>query len=117
MKRFTVIIVFLLAGAIGIAPAIGQNTDWADQEARYAALVDDVIETHLSKGQYIHSRWPHVRQNAAKALEKAAFCGSHRDELIQALISAQVEPKSYKVQLFINQQYRQNREQAFTAEK
>ena len=76
------------------------------QEARvYADLLDQYIANCDAKIEMKSSKLDNVRRAAAIAGLKSTFAKTYRKELIDSMIQDEIKPKSYKVQLHLNDRF------------
>ena len=79
--------------------AIGQDA------AIYEDLLDQYVNQCASKTELKSSGLINVRKAAAVAMLKGTFAKAYRTELIKGMVQGNLEPKPYKVKLFINDQF------------
>ena len=85
--------------------AIGGETNAVQTVDLYEQLLDQYIEKCDAKLEMRASNLENVRRAAAVAMLKGAFVKTYRKELIGGMIEDRVEPKSYKVQLYLNDRF------------
>jgi hypothetical protein len=76
-----------------------------DPAATYGQLLDQYIAKCDAKLEMKDSGLNNIRRAAATAMLKGAFAKTYRTELIDGMIQEGVEPKAYKVQLFLNDRF------------
>jgi len=76
------------------------------QEAKaYAYLLDQYIANCDAKIEMKNSKLDNVRRDAAIAELKSTFAKTYRKELINSMIQDEIKPKSYKVQVHLNDRF------------
>jgi hypothetical protein len=90
--------------AMGVPAAADE---WNDQKMRqyYEAQVVWEIDHCLQKCHLMDSRSLALRTKARKEVGKAQFLKTHKDELVEEMVKADVGLDHYKVQYFMNQRY------------
>ena len=96
-----VVTIFLCIGS----NAIGGDTKGAEMTIVYEELLDQHIARWDAKREMSGSGLENVRRAAAIATLKGAFAKGYRKELIESMIEEGVEPKDYKVQLYLNERF------------
>jgi len=71
----------------------------------YEHLLEQYISRCDAKIEMKNSNMDNIRQAAAIALIKGAFAKTYRKELINGMIQDGISPKSYKVQVYLNDQF------------
>ena len=85
--------------------AVCEETTAASAVGVYEQLLDQYIAKCDAKLEMKSSSLENVRRAAAVAMLKGAFVKTYREELIDNMIEDEVEPKSYKVQLYLNERF------------
>lgn len=77
-----------------------------DQTASvYADQLNQYIARCNAKIAMKNSNLSNIRRDAAVALKKGAFFKTHREELLIDMIQKDIDPKSYKVQVYLNDRF------------
>ena len=71
----------------------------------YEHLLDQYIARCDSKIEMKSSSLDNIRKAAAVAMLKGTFAKTYRKELISGMVQEEVDPKSYKVQVYLNDQF------------
>ena len=100
-----VLLVIVLAAALGTLPAHGKNTKAAETKAKLAILVDEYIASCDAKSEMRNSRSENLRRSAMRSRMKAAYYTHAREELVAEMLESNVEPKAYKVRRFLNDKF------------
>ena len=100
-----VLLVIVLATALGILPAHGNNTKAVETKAKLAILVDDYIACCDAKSEMRNSRSENIRRSAMRSRMKAAYYIHAREELVEEMLENNVAPKAYKVRRFLNDKF------------
>ena len=85
--------------------AIGGEVNDTEMTNVYAHLVDRHIAKCDAKSAMRTSGLENVRRAAAIATLKGAFTKNYREELIDSMIEEGIEPKDYKVELYLNDRF------------
>ena len=83
-------------------PAPGNNTEAAETKAKLEALVDQYIACCEAKSALRSSRSEKIRRSAMQSCMKADYCRRFKEELVEAMLENNIEPKVYKVRHFLN---------------
>ena len=81
--------------------ATAQDVRPADRAAYFDKMIDKKISCCLKKAGFRNSSSPVIRQEAHRAWLKQAYYREFKSELIQQMLSRQVEPKPYKVDYYL----------------
>ncbi len=110
MKRKATIIMTALAlvAAIFALPALAEDSKQAAVRAKLEALVDEYINSCDAKSEMLSSKSENIRNYARHSCMKASYCRYNKAELIQEMLDRNVEPKSYKVRLFVSERFRKD---------
>jgi hypothetical protein len=82
-----------------------QMTTTTKLETYYEVYIDACILKCESKGSMRDSRMKHIRQEAAKHSLKADFLKRHKGELIEELVTKDIEKKHYKIHYYLNNRF------------
>jgi hypothetical protein len=94
----------LLAMVVIVFPAIGGNDNQA-LRVYFAKYIDKEISCCQNKHFLQSSRSDNLRMKCHRASSKALFLKSHKNELIEEMVASGLEPKPYKVHLFLNEKF------------
>ena len=110
MKTIATIIftLVMLTGVITAIPALAADKNEAELRAKLVALVNQYIDSCNAKSELLNSSSENIRRAAAVSCLKASYCSHHKMELIQEMLDSGVEPKSYKVRLFLSEKFSEN---------
>jgi len=107
MKTKAAIISVLLNAVtlvLGFNAVCGETLSKQTENA-YQQLLDQYIARCDSKIEMKESSMGNIRRAAAIAVIKGAFAKTHREDLIIDMIQKEVDPKSYKVDVFLNDRF------------
>lgn len=104
-KMKIVTLAMVLAITLGAVPAHGNNAKAAETKAKLEILVDDYISCCEAKFGLRGSRSAIIRRAALRSYMKAAYCRHSRDELVKEMFENNIEPKAYKVRLYLNAKF------------
>ncbi|MFZ7124767.1 MAG: hypothetical protein ACOWWM_01255 [Desulfobacterales bacterium] len=96
---------------LSILLVIGSNALAADQanaaknRAELEAMVDDCIAKCHVKAVYMNSESKSLRRTAALAVMKEAYFKTHRQQLVNEMLAAGIEPKGYRVVYHLNARF------------
>ena len=85
--------------------ALGDNTEAVETRDRLEALVEAYIASCEAKSALRSSRSENIRQAAMRSRKIAAFCQNSKEELVEAMLENNIEPKAYKVRYFLNARF------------
>ena len=75
------------------------------KRAFYEAAIDEEIALCRKGASLRDSRSENLRMKGHRDASMALFLETHREELVAAMVAANLEPKDYKVQLFLNDRF------------
>ena len=101
IKAIFILSAMVAAGMMLTVPALGDESHRAELEA----IVEAYISKCEAKSALLNSTSANIRRSAMRACLKAIFCRKTKTELIDALVTNDVEPKSYKVHRFLNARF------------
>ena len=104
-KTMVLITALAIAAAIFTLPALADDSNQAEMRAKLEALVDEYINSCDAKSEMLSSRSENIRNSARRSCIKASYCRNNRDELIQDMLDRKIDPKSYKVRLFLSERF------------
>ena len=85
--------------------AVCEETSPSQTAKAYRHLLDQYIAKCDTKIEMKNSSLEQIRRAAAIAGLKGTFAKTYRKELINSMIQDEVSPKSYKVQVYLNDQF------------
>jgi hypothetical protein len=96
---------FILVTMIFAMPAIGDDTKTIETRAKLETLIDRYIVSCGAKSELLNSRSDAIRKSAIRSCRIANFCLTSREVLIKEMMEKNIEPKHYKVSLFLNEKF------------
>jgi hypothetical protein len=107
MRTKTTMVMFamVLAAVFCPIPALANNTEAVEEKARLEALVEEYIACCQAKSALRSSRSEKIRRSAMRSCMKAAYCKHSKEELVEAMLENNIEPKAYKVRHFLNDRF------------
>ena len=99
------ILAIILATMIFAMAAIGDDTKTIETRAKLETLVDKYIISCGAKSELLNSRSDAIRESSIRACRIANFCLTSREMLINEMLENNIEPKHYKVNLFLNEKF------------
>ena len=99
------ILATILTTMIFAMPAIGDDTKTIETRAKLETLIDRYIVSCGAKSELLNSRSNTIRKSAIRSCRIANFCLTSREVLIKEMIEKNIEPKHYKVNLFLNEKF------------
>ena len=104
-KLTIVLFVIVMAAILLPAPDPGNSTEAVEMKAQLEALVDEYIACCDAKSALRSSRSEKIRHSAVRSCMKADFCRHSKEELVEVMLENNIEPKAYKVRLFLNHRF------------
>ena len=104
-KPTMVLFVIVLTAILLPIPAPGNSTEAVEMQAQLEALVDEYIACCEAKSALRNSRSEKIRHSAVRSCMKADFCRHSKEELVEAMLENNIEPKAYKVRHFLNHRF------------
>jgi len=104
-KPTIVLFVIVLTAILIPIPAPGKSTEAVETKAKLEALVDEYIACCDAKSALRSSRSAKIRHSAVRSCMKANFCRESKEELVEAMLENNIEPKAYKVRHFLNHRF------------
>lgn len=104
MKTFVPFIA-LLALSLLVVSALSGGDAPPSFKAYYEAAIDEEIAKCRKGASLRSSRSPNLRMKGHREASMALFLDSHREELVAGMVAANLKPKSYKVQMFLNDRF------------
>ena len=71
----------------------------------YEGMLDNYIARCDAKIEMIDSGLENIRRAAAIAMLKGTFAKTYRQELINGMVQDEVDPQSYKIDVYLNGQF------------
>ena len=107
MKTKVLYIMLLVIGVIcmGKTLVFGQSDTDAKLVRFYETCILNQISKCQAKAALINSKSSNLRSCAAVSSRKAVFFVNYKDMLIQEMLKNEMDPKTYKVQYYINKRY------------
>ena len=99
VPMITLMVIVLLAGTV-----IGSDTVPSKRFA-YQDAIDEEIAQSRQMASLLTSRSAKLRMKGHREASKAMFLESHRDKLVQEMMKMDLEPKTYKVERFLNDRF------------
>ena len=94
----------LVAMVVMVVPAMGGN-DVQALRVYFAKTIDKEISCCQNKRSLQTSRSDNLRMEGHRAASEALFLKSQKNELIKEMVASGLEPKPYKVHLFLNEKF------------
>ena len=104
-KTAIVMLVIVLTAFLGALPAHGNSTKGGETKAKLESLVDEYIASCDAKSALRNSRSDNIRRSVNRSCMKAAYCRNSREELVREMLENNIEPKAYKVRLYLNEKF------------
>ncbi len=98
------LIVTLLVMVLWVVPAIGEE-EAHSFKAYYEAAIDEEITQCRHMSSLISSRSSNLRKKGYQEASMAMFLATHRDELVVDMMKLNLEPKTYKVERYLNDRF------------
>ena len=94
----------LVTMLVMVVPALGGN-DSQELRVYFAKTIDQEISCCQNKRFLQSSRSDSLRMKGHREASKAIFLKAHKNILIDEMVASGLEPKPYKVDLFLNQEF------------
>ena len=101
-KAAMVMFVMVLAAILGPNQALANNAEVVATKAKLERLVEAFIARCEAKSALRSSRSEKIRRSAMQSCMKADYCRRFKEELVEAMLENNIEPKVYKVRHFLN---------------
>ena len=88
--------------------ALGGDDSTATLSNYYQAAIDQEINSCLEKKSLQNSRSDQLQRKGHLEASKARFLMTNRDHLVDVMLRSDLEPKPYKIQRFLNDQFHCN---------
>lgn len=103
MKTFTPVVALMVMVLLA-APAMG-----GDEIAYQRTLLEAAIDTEIVQARQLASlmtsRSANLRQKGHREASMAMYLEMHRDELVADMVKLNLEPKTYKVERYLNDRF------------
>ena len=103
MKTFVPMIALMVV-ALVVAPALGGD-DGVSKKTFYEDAIDAEIAQSRQMASYMTSRSANLRMKGHREASKALFLETHRDRLVADMSAKDIEPKTYRVERFVNDRF------------
>jgi hypothetical protein len=94
----------LMVVVLVVAPAFG-----GDGATSQRAFYEDAVATEIVQARQMASlmtsRSANLRKEGHRAASKAMFLETNRDKLVDDMVAQNLEPKTYKVERFVNDRF------------
>ena len=94
----------LMVVVLVVAPAFGGD-DAMSKRTFYEDAIDTEIAQSRQMASLMTSRSANLRKEGHRAASKAMFLETHRDKLVDDMMAKDIEPKTYKVERFVNDRF------------
>ena len=101
-KITIVMFAIVLTAVSSPIPALGKTTEAVETKVRLETLVEEYIACCKAKSALRSSRSEKIRHSAMRSCMKATYCRHSKEELVEAMLKNNIEPKAYKVRHFLN---------------
>ena len=98
------IAIALIVVALIAAPALGGDQARIKRVV-YEDAIDDEIAQSRQMASLMTSRSAKLRMKGHREASMAMYLETHRDELVIDMMKMNLEPKDYKVELFLNDRF------------
>ena len=105
-KILATILIPVLVTIILTMPALGGDTDVMEKRAKLEALLDRYVASCSAKSEMLNSRSETIRKSAIRSCRIASFCVTSKEALVNEMLAQNIEPKPYKVSMFLNEKFR-----------
>jgi hypothetical protein len=103
MKTFTPVVALMVVVLL-VAPAFGD-----DESRSLRTLLEDAIDTEIAQSRQMaslmKSRSANLRVKGHREASMAMYLETHRDELVVDMMKVNLEPKTYKVERYLNERF------------
>ena len=104
MKK-TIPFIALMVIALLVAPTLGD-----DERMFQRTLLEDAIDTEIAQARqlssFMTSRSANLRKKGHREASMAMYLETHRDELVVDMMKLNLEPKTYKVERYLNERFK-----------
>ena len=99
-----ILLIALMVVTLVVAPAMGGD-ETPTQRLVYEEAIDDEIARSRQMASLLTSRSVNLRKKGHREASKAMFLEAHRDRLVDDMMAMDLEPKTYKVDRFLNERF------------
>jgi hypothetical protein len=103
-SRFTAITVLVLLIALPLYTSAQLENGNGNRKV-YENKIDQIIAACSEKSEMANSKHPNISKIGALAIKKSNFCQNNKQQLIDEMIKANLNPKSYKVNYYVNSKF------------
>ena len=103
MKAFVPFIALLVVVLV-VAPAVGDEES-KFQRALYEEAIDIEIAQSRQMASLMTSRSANLRKKGHREASMAMYLETHREELVVDMMKLNLEPKTYKIEYFLNDRF------------
>ncbi len=103
MKTLVPMIAMMVV-VIVVAPAFGGD-DAMPKRTYYEDAIDTEIAQSRQMASLMTSRSENLRKKGHREASKAMFLETHRDTLVEDMMAKNLEPKTYKVERYLNDRF------------
>jgi hypothetical protein len=94
----------LMVVALLVVPTFGD-----DDAMSHRSFYEDAIDTEIAQSRQMASlmtsRSANLRQKGHREANKAMYLETHREKLVDEMVAKGIEPKTYKVERFVNDRF------------
>ena len=98
----------LMVVVLWVVPVMADGGDAQNKRQAYENAIDTEIAQSRQMASLLTSRSANLRQKGHREASKAIFLEMHRNELVDDMLAKKLEPKTYKVERFLNDRFRCN---------
>ncbi len=103
MKALSPMIALMVVVFLAV-PAMGGDSS-PIKRILYEDAIDDEIAQSRQLASLLTSRSENLRQKGHREASKAMFLETHREKLVSEMMAVNLEPKTYKVERFLNERF------------
>ena len=103
MKAIVPVVALLLV--VFLAVPVSGGEDALKERAVYQIAIDDEIAKSRQMASLLTSRSANLRQKGHREASKAMFLETHRNRLVDEMMASNLDPKTYKVDRFLNDRF------------
>ena len=103
MKTFIPMITLMVL-ALLVAPAMGDE-EIQSLKSYYQTAIDEEIAQSRQMASLLSSRSPNLRQKGHREASMAMFLETNRESLVEDMLAQEIEPKTYRVERFLNDRF------------
>lgn len=95
----------LMVVVLVVVPVMAGGQEARIERQVYVDAIDDEIAQSRQMASLLTSRSANLRQKGHREASKAIFLEMHRNELVDDMLAEKLEPKTYKVERFLNDRF------------